>query len=254
MKTIVAIGGGEIGRAGFSVETAEIDKEIIRLSGKKNPRLLFIPTASSDSEQYYSDIKKHFGGGLGCQTDALYLIKEKHSKKEIEQKIFVSDIIYVGGGNTLKMMKIWRRLGVDVMLKKAYNKGIILSGVSAGAICWFDSGHSNSMSFYNPKKWSYINVAGLGLAKGIYCPHYDRDSDGAPRKIYFEQMISKAGGMGIGVDNKCAIEFIDGKYFKVITAKPGAAAYRIYKMRGKVVSEKIETKNGLVPICELYKK
>ena len=74
---IVAVGGGEIGRPGYLVETTKIDKEIIALTGKKSPRLLFIPTASSDSESYYEVVKKHFGKRLDCKTDVLYLIKEK---------------------------------------------------------------------------------------------------------------------------------------------------------------------------------
>ncbi len=108
MKKIIAIGGGEIGRAGYSVETAQIDKEIIRLTEKKSPRFLFIPTASSDSESYYEDIKQHFGKELSCKIDVLYLIKEEPNQKFIKAKIFNSDIVYVGGGITLKMMNRWK--------------------------------------------------------------------------------------------------------------------------------------------------
>lgn len=181
MKKIVAIGGGKIGQLGFPVETTKIDKEILRLSGKRKPRLLFIPTASSDSESYFEVVKKHFGKRLGCKTDVLYLIKEKPTKKEIEEKILSSDIIYVGGGNTLKMMRVWRNAKVDMILKQAYEKGIVLSGVSAGSICWFDSGHSDSLSFYNPEQRSYINVKGLGLIGGVHCPHYDSETLGVTR-------------------------------------------------------------------------
>lgn len=254
VKKIVAIGGGEIGRRGHPVETTKIDKEIIRLTGKDKPKLLFIPTASSDSESYFEVVKKHFGKRLGCKTDILYLIKEKSTKKEIEEKILNSDIIYVGGGNTLKMMKVWRRTGVDRVLKRAYKKGMVLSGLSAGSICWFDSGHSDSMSFYNPKKWKYINVKGLGLIKGIHCPHYNGRTLGLPRRRHFQNMIKKIGGFGIAIDNNCAIEFINGKYFKVIKSKPHAGAYRVYKRRGEIVSEKIEQKAELSRIQELYRK
>ena len=138
MGKIVAIGGGEIGRSGYPVETTEIDQEIIRLSGKSKPRMLFIPTASSDSESYYNVVKNHFGTSLSCKVDVLYLLVNKPSRKEIEEKILSSDIIYVGGGNTLKMMKLWRKLGVDRLLKAAYDKGTVLCGLSAGAICWFE--------------------------------------------------------------------------------------------------------------------
>src|SRR3989338_4536669 len=99
---IMAIGGGEIGRPGYPVETTKIDEEIIALSGKKNPQVLFIPTASEDSEGYVEVFNKHFGKRLGCKTDVLYLIKEKLTKQQIRAKILNSDIVYVGGGDTGK--------------------------------------------------------------------------------------------------------------------------------------------------------
>lgn len=124
MKKIIAIGGGEIGRPGYPIETTKIDREIIRLSGKKHPRLLFIPTASGDAELYIETVKKHFGKRLGCKIDSLALLLRKYTKKELEYKILNSDIVYVGGGNTLKMMKIWRKFGVDNILEKALKKAL----------------------------------------------------------------------------------------------------------------------------------
>jgi len=179
MKKIVAIGGGEIGRPGYPVETTKIDKEIIKLTGKTNPRLLFIPTASSDSELYYETIKKHFGKRLGCKTDVLYLIGKNLGKNEIEEKILGSDIVYVGGGSTLKMMKIWRKTGVDNALKLAYKKGVVLSGLSAGSICWFKWGNSDSKKSIDPKA-DLIKVSGLGLINALHCPHYDFEKDRKP--------------------------------------------------------------------------
>jgi len=254
MRKIVAVSGGGKRKSGFSIDAGKIDEEIAKLSGKKNPKFLFVPTASSDSESYAEDFKVRFGKDLGFRVEILSLIKEKISKKEIEEKILNTDIVYVGGGNTLKMMKIWRKLGVDKTLAKAYGNGIVLAGASAGAICWFDSGHSNSLAYYDPEKWKFINVRGLGLAKGIFCPHYDGETHGVARKKHFQEMIKKIGGFGIAVDDGCAIEIIDGKYFKVITSKPGAGAYRVYKKQGSVVSEKIEQSKDLLPIGELYKR
>lgn len=168
MGKIIAIGGGEIGRLGYPIETEKIDREIIKLTGKKKPKLLFLPTASADSEGYFKTVKKYFGKKLGCYVNVLYLTKEKLSKKEIERKILISDIIYVGGGNTLYLMKIWRKLEVDKILEKAHKKGIVLSGLSAGAICWFKYGNSDSIKF---KKGQYIKVKGLGLIDALMCPH-----------------------------------------------------------------------------------
>jgi dipeptidase E len=246
-KVIVAIGGGEIRTRG----TAPIDREIIRLSNKKKPKLLFIPTASSDSERYWKHVQEYFGKFLKCKTDVLFLIKEQPSKAQLRRKILSADIIYVGGGNTLQMMRVWRRLGVDEFLKTAYENGTVLSGISAGAICWFDSGHSDSMSFYNSKRWKYINVRGLGLIKGIHCPHYNSLTRGIPRRRHFRDMIWKTGGIGIAIENNCAIEFIDGRFYKVIASKNYARAYRIYETGGEVITEQIRQENQLAPLESL---
>jgi dipeptidase E len=246
-KTIVAIGGGEIRTRG----TAPIDREIIRLSNKKNPKLLFIPTASSDSERYWKHVREYFGDFLKCKTDVLFLIKERPSKEEIRKKILSADIVYVGGGNTLKMMRIWRRLGVDKVLKSAYDKGIVLCGISAGSICWFDSGHSDSMSFYNPKQWEYTNVRGLGVIKGLHCPHYNSRTRGIPRRRHFRDMIRKTGAVGIAIENNCAIEFIDGRFYRVLSSKSYAGAYRVYRNGREVVSKRIPQVKQLTPISSL---
>ena len=156
MCKLVAIGGGEIVRG----ETLAIDKEIVSLTGKNRPRALFIPTASSDSREYWQVFQNVYGTELGCETDVLYLLGVSPTKRELEQKILSADLIYVGGGNTLKMMRRWRRLGVDSILRDAYGRGIVLSGLSAGCICWFNWGHSDSMAFYHPESWRYVGVSG----------------------------------------------------------------------------------------------
>jgi dipeptidase E len=249
-KTIVSIGGGEIRTRG----TAPIDREIIRLSHKKNPKLLFIPTASSDSERYWKHVQEYFGDFLKCKTDVLFLIKERPSKESIQRKILSADIIYVGGGNTLQMMRIWRRLGVDRLLISAYENGTVLSGISAGAICWFDSGHSDSMSFFNPRKWEYIEVRGLGLINGILCPHYNSMTRGIPRRKHFRDMIQKTGGIGIAIENNCAIEFIDGRFYRVISSKANARAYRVYKRCGEVIAKQIRQEKQLAPVKSLARR
>jgi dipeptidase E len=249
-KAIVAIGGGRIRTRG----TLAIDREIIRLTGKKNPKLLFIPTATSDSELYWMCVQKYFGGFLKCKTDVLYLIKEHPTKEQMRKKILSADIVYVGGGNTLLMMRLWRRLGVDKLLIAAYENGTVLSGISAGSICWFDSGHSDSMSFYNPRKWKYINVKGLGLISGIHCPHYNSMTLGVPRRKHFRDMIGRTGGIGIAIENNCAIEFIDGRFYKVVASKGYPRAYRVYKSGGKVVGEQIRRQDELAPIESLSRR
>jgi len=109
------------------------------------------------------------------------------------------------------------------------------------------------MSFYNSKKWKYINVRGLGFIKGIHCPHYNNETLGISRKTHFHNMIQKIGGAGIAIDENCAIEFLDDKY-KVIASKKSAKAFKVYKEGGKVIFKEIEQRNTLMPIATLYEQ
>ena len=192
MGKIVAIGGGDLS----SLETLEIDREIISLTGKSRPKALFIPTASGDSVERWHEFESVYRGRLGCDTDFLYLLGVTPTPSELKEKILSSDLIFVGGGNTLKMMRRWRRLGVDRVLRSAHDKGIVLCGVSAGAICWFTHGHSDSMSFYSSDSWSYIRVKGMGLIDAFACPHYDSETAGVRREQDFHNMVTKHGRNG----------------------------------------------------------
>ena len=251
MGKIVVIGGGEIGRPGYPVETTRLDRETIRLTGKSHPQVVFLPTASSDSEGDVNVVEKHFGKRLGCKVDHLMLVSQEYSKQELADRILGADIVYVGGGNTLKMMRRWRHLGVDNLLRRAHKQGTILSGLSAGGICWFDSGHSDSMQMYGQKNWQYINVKGLGLIRGIHCPHFDSHTAGKSRRENFMEFMSKYSQIGIAIDDCCAIEFVDETY-RVLSSKPGKKAYRVFKDEGKVKIEEILATRDYQPISNLY--
>ncbi len=152
MSRIVAIGGGEIITKSKVSETLDIDKEIISMTGKSQPRLLFIPTASNDADAYTKVISSYFGQTLGCRVTCLKILKNTYSSKDLEKSIFETDIVYVGGGNTKLMLDTWKQIGLDQVLIRAYHETeIILSGLSAGAICWFKYGSSDSNKFIDPK-------------------------------------------------------------------------------------------------------
>ena len=231
MSKIVAIGGGEISE----LETLAIDKEIVKLTAKDSPQALFIPTASNDAEGYWETFQAVYGERLGCRTDVLYLIKEDLAEKEIKTKILGADLIYVGGGNTKKMLKIWRKLNVDQYLETALEQGIVLSGLSAGSICWFKYGHSDSLSFSEQEEWNYIKVEGLGFIDAFHCPHYDQSD----RAEDFSKMLAESNELGIAIEDRCAIEFVDGSY-RIISAGEEANAYKIYQKEGELISEVIE--------------
>src|SRR6187431_1839758 len=112
MLNIIAIGGGSM----IEGQTSSIDSEVVAISGKKKPKALFIPTASGDNPVNCANFQKVYGDGYGCHTDSLLLLQQPPHRKEIKNKIDAADIIYVGGGNTLMMMRRWRFLGVDKLL------------------------------------------------------------------------------------------------------------------------------------------
>ena len=157
----------------------------------------------------------------------------------------------MGGGNTLMMMRRWRHLGVDRMLRAAFDHGAVLCGVSAGAICWFERGHSDSMAFYNPDDWKYIAVTGLGLVKGIACPHYNSHTNGVPRRQDFQQMLKRRGGPGLAIDNNCAVAFTD-EGFRVLTTRRRVGAYTLSIEHGEVIQRKLPRSTQYMPVESLY--
>ncbi len=249
MRKIVAIGGGSIGFGAAKPEVMSISREIIRLSGKKVPRLLFIPTASSDDKAYVRAVQNHFGNKLGCRVDSLFLLKQPPKYSEIAKKIRIADIIYVGGGNTLLMINRWKKLGVVGLLKQAEKKGKVLCGPSAGAICWFRQGNSDSRKFHNPKA-KLIKVTGLGLIDALACPHYDVEKDRRPE---LKEMMLKPPGVAIAIDNCAALEVMGEKY-RVAISKPKAGVYKVYWSDRKYFQEKLPHDKVWRPLSRLLAK
>ena len=232
-RKIVAIGGGEIIRDGIMGETMAVDKEIIRLSGKIIPKLLFIPTASHDAVGYCNNILAYYGTELGCDVDFLLLYSES-DPKVIKDKILSADIVYVGGGNTYAMMRRWRAFGVDKLLTEAADNGTVMSGLSAGSICWFRYGSSSSRKQVNPNA-PLIKVSGLGWMNAVMCPHYDSEED---RRSHIKELMKKTPGFAFGVDDCCAIEII-GNEFRILSSKESANAYLIYWKDGTYHEKKL---------------
>jgi len=251
MVKIIAIGGGEIGRPGTLIETESIDKEIIALSGKKIPKLLFLPTASSDSEGYISVVRQYFGKRLGCVVSELKLIGNVDID-QIEKVVMENDIIYVGGGNTYLMLKIWKRIGFDKVLKKAMQSGKVLCGVSAGAVCWFDKCLSDYRSFLDPKDKTFNSLKCLGFVKGniTISPHQIREDT---RLYELMKYIDKNGGMGLALDDMCALEIIDQKY-RLISASKNASMYRVFKKRGFVHCERMVVEESFKDFSEILRR
>lgn len=246
MKHIVAIGGGEIGRPGKPIETTSIDEQIIKLSKKKQPNVLFLPTASDDSEDYCDIFKHHYEKRLGCVVKDLRL-RSRPPYSEIKAAIEWADIIYVGGGNTLKMLTLWRKLGVDVLLKEAWERSVILCGLSAGAVCWFN-GLSDSRAFTSKgKTWSHIKVRGLGLKDLFICPHFDTEH---ARQPALKHALSETRKVAVTIDNCAALEIKDDT-FRVLASREKAGVNKAYWQDGKYVVKPVPASAKYRPLSEL---
>lgn len=225
MGKLVCIGGGEIPRIKDGVllpyETKEIDEEIVKISGKQNPNVLFVGTASSHSYDYFLVIKKIYEN-LGCNVSNLDVLQDNINMEQVERNILNSDIIYVGGGDTRFMLKKWRELGVDKLLLKAYEKGIVCSGLSAGSYCWF--------------KYNYDLIEGIGIINAINCVHYEKKDDEAKNKFY--NAIKEKGLVGIALENCVALEIIDGN-MKIIKSNKDKDAYKVVYSKNKIIEEKL---------------
>ena len=244
----MAIGGGRIMLpASKTPQTLAIDQEIINLSGKRRPNLLFVPTASLDDEAYCARIEQHFGNTLGCDVDMLLLYREARDKKLMRDKILTADIIYVGGGNTLRMMKLWRKLGLPAWLDKARRKGTVLSGLSAGCICWFRQGNSDSRKFADASNNTLIKVRGLDYVDLLVCPHYDVEKHRQPA---LKSMMQNTPGVAIGLDNGSAIQIVDNEY-RIITSMKNKNAWKVYWKRGQYYREKLPKDAGFATLQSL---
>ena len=226
MGKLVCIGGGEIPRIKNGVllpyETKEIDEEIVKLSDKENPKLLFIGTASKDNNEYFLAIKDIFEK-LGCNVYNLNLLEDNLDTGNIKKLILNTDIIYVGGGDTRFMLQRWKKFGVDKLLIQAYNMGIVCSGLSAGSYCWF--------------KYNYDLIEGLGIINAVNCVHYEEKDENARNKFY--DVIKEKKLDGIALENCTALKIVDGK-MNVIKSNKDRNAYKITYKDGNFIETIIE--------------
>ncbi len=203
MKKIVAIGGGELREK----TTLRVDTFIANLA--KNPEkrtyALFIPTASHDSKPYFNSFRKTYTSVLDCKVDIATITRGEMSKEHVSEKFQKADIIYVGGGDTAYMMEEWKKFGLDEMILDAYNRGVVICGLSAGAICWFEKAHSDYMKMESQSD-EYAILDGYGLVDGICVPHYSEQD-----RIDSWERMKDNYDLGVCIENNCGVYFEDGK-------------------------------------------
>lgn len=247
-RNIIAIGGGKIMvPRDRQAQTLSIDESIVKQVRRKKPNVLFIPTASEDNLEYCEAFRYQYETRLACKVEELLLYRNRPSSKKIQMLISNSDIIYVGGGNTLRMMRLWRQLGVDKYLDKARKRGAILCGLSAGAICWFRQGNSDSRKFKDETNKTLIKVTGLNYADLLMCPHYDVEKHRQPS---LKAMMKKTKGIAIGVENNAALHIKDDQY-RILASKRNKKAYLIYWKGGEYVKQALKPSDKFHYLNEL---
>jgi len=207
-------------------------QEIIKLTGKEKPKICYLPTASGDSERgiirWYELVHD-----LSVEPYVQRVWISSYNQKETFEDVLLSmDAIVVGGGNTLNMMAIWKAQGIDVVLKKALEKGIVLAGGSAGSLCWFDNGTTDS----RPIELSVVE--GLGFLPYSHSPHYA--SEEYRRPLYHKNIKEGIFEAGYAMENYSGIIFKNGKPFKVVSLDEEHNSYYVYLKDGEVIEEKLE--------------
>jgi peptidase E len=196
-------------------ENLALDRHILSLVNKQTPKVCFIPTAAADNQEYIDRFHEAYGS-LKCETSHLSLYWPH--RLDFDDFMLEQDVIYVGGGNTRNLLVLWRDWGLDTAIRKAYENGTVLAGVSAGANCWFEEFSTDSMGPLAPWK-------GLGWLSGSFCPHYDGEAD---RRPSLKRML-KSGeiGPGLASEDRTATHFIDEKLHQCITSNSGSQVFRV---------------------------
>lgn len=218
-RQIIPIGGGGFYR---DAENLELEKYLIRQTGVESPRVAFVPTASGEPDHYVASFYAAFLK-LGCRPSVLTFFKRT---PDLRSFLLDQDVIYVGGGNTKSLLALWRDWGVVEILREAWESGIVLTGVSAGAICWFEQGLTDSFAD------GLRPLDGLGFLAGSCCPHYDGEPQRRPS--YHRLLSSGEISAGIAIEDWTGVHFKGREIFKVITSKRGARAYSMRAVYGSV--------------------
>lgn len=202
------------------------------LTGKPRPKLLYLPTASADR------VDGILGWYKTCSTlEVTPMVQESfiastRQAKSWEDVFLNVDGIVASGGNTLNQQAIWKAQGIDVVLRKAWDQGIVLGGASAGSLCWFEEGTTDS----RPQELSKVTC--LGFLKGSHCPHYDAEPGRRP--LYHKLIASGEMKPGYACDNNAGIYFEDNTVKRVVATKPGSKVYYVSLVNGQVVEKPFE--------------
>jgi dipeptidase E len=190
-------------------------REVLALAGRERPRILVVPTAQGDDASFIVEAYERFAE----EADVSHVRFFPWPRPDLREHALAQDVIVVAGGNTANMLAVWRLHGFDVILREAWERGIMLCGGSAGAICWFEASITDS---FGPQLEGMRD--GLGFIPGSACPHYDGEERRRPR---YAELLRDGFPPGIGIDDAAAVQFQGTKLADVLTTREGSTAYRV---------------------------
>lgn len=239
MKKMLLVGGGEVGRGRTAYETKEIDIEAVKMTEKKNPNFLFIGLASSFSDSYYDTMKKIYKD-LGCSC--AYLKKKNiiNNPQIVKDKIKEADLIYIGGGDTIKLLNDIKEYGIDVLLREAYENGTVLLGISAGAILLSSGGFSDSLILRGESD-EYTFVEGLHFINIEISPHYKASIE---KDNSLKEYLKKVKKDFFCLENCTALKIIDNTY-QVIKSSTEKEVYLCSVKDNQLKEQKLTS--GVIP-------
>jgi len=224
-RQIVAFGGG-----GFSMEAGNplLDEYVLGLAalraGRRRPRVCFLPTASGDADHYVVRFYRHFPASR-CEPSHVSLFRRDCGTDDVRAHLLAQDLVYVGGGSVICLMGVLRAHRLDVALREAWEAGVVLCGLSAGSLCWFEEAMTGYHGASRP-------VEGIGLIAGSNAVHYDKEPHRRPA-----YQLAIGGGMpaGYAVEDGAALHFESGSLARVVSSRPSARAYRVEAVGDEVV-------------------
>ena len=220
-RQILALGG-------HAMEPDEpLDDLLLELTGASRPRVLLIPTASAENDEFVVRFYETFARRAEASHLSLFGIPPA----DIRSVVLDQDAIFVGGGNTANMLAIWRVHGVDRFIREAWEAGVVLAGSSAGSICWFEAGVTDSF------REELDGLDCLGFLPGSNCPHYDGEET---RRPAYHRLVAEGFPAGYAADDFVGLRYVGTELAEVVTSRDGAAAYRVEPAGGAVREDRIQ--------------
>jgi len=221
--TIVALGGYDMSRG------SPLTRFLLEVTGAARPRVLFLGTATGDDSFYIA----RFYEAFAQDAHAFHLRLFGIPPPNLRELVLEQDLVFVGGGNTANMLALWRLHGIDGFLREAWEAGTVLAGVSAGAICWFESGVTDSF------RVELDGMDCLGFLRGSCCPHYDGEET---RRPAYHRLVAGGFPPGYAADDLCGLVFRGTELAEVVTSRSGARAYRLERVDGEVREAPLEAR------------